>query len=197
MLVNRVQIIIALFYFFFPGASKQLGTIIEGESLLNDGAAIVLFNVLLYELIPGQSQTGTLNFHWDTGYTSCFHLQSATIQGCELTLSPSPQISALQIFVYFIRVAFGGPAFGYIMAKLTIFWLSHVFNDALVEITITLASTYITFYIGEGILGVSGVLAVVTLGIEINSRRTNISPEVEVFLHRCEHGGKLFNNNSI
>ncbi len=44
----------------YVGASKQLGTIIEGESLLNDGAAIVLFNVLLYELIPGQSQTGML-----------------------------------------------------------------------------------------------------------------------------------------
>jgi sodium/hydrogen exchanger 10/11 len=70
------------------------------------------------------------------------------------------------------------------MAKITIFWLSRVFNDALVEITITLASTYITFYIGENFLGVSGVLAIVTLGIEINSRRTTISPEVEVFLHR-------------
>lgn len=70
------------------------------------------------------------------------------------------------------------------MAKITIFWLSHVFNDALVEITITLASTYITFYIGEGLLEVSGVLAVVTLGIELNSRRTSISPEVEAFLHR-------------
>ncbi len=45
---------------FYVGASKQLGTIIEGESLLNDGAAIVVFNVLLYELIPGQSQTGML-----------------------------------------------------------------------------------------------------------------------------------------
>ena len=40
------------------GASKQLGTIIEGESLLNDGAAIVLFNVLLYELVPGQTRSG-------------------------------------------------------------------------------------------------------------------------------------------
>ena len=40
------------------GASKQLGTIIEGESLLNDGAAIVLFNVFLVEMQPGQSQTG-------------------------------------------------------------------------------------------------------------------------------------------
>lgn len=71
------------------------------------------------------------------------------------------------------------------MAKITIFWLSHVFNDALVEITITLASTYITFYVGEGLFQVSGVLAVVTLGIELNSRRTSISPEVETFLHRC------------
>ena len=42
----------------YTGASKQLGTIIEGESLLNDGAAIVLFNVLINELIPGHSQTG-------------------------------------------------------------------------------------------------------------------------------------------
>lgn len=39
------------------GASKQLGTIIEGESLLNDGAAIVLFNVFLVEMQPGDSQT--------------------------------------------------------------------------------------------------------------------------------------------
>ena len=92
--------------------------------------------------------------------------------------------TALEIFTYFVKVAFGGPAFGYLMAKITIFWLSHVFNDALVEITITLASTYITFYIGEGLFQVSGVLAVVTLGIELNSRRTSISPEVEAFLHR-------------
>lgn len=83
-----------------------------------------------------------------------------------------------------VRVLFGGPAFGYLVAKITIFWLARVFNDALVEITITLAATYIAFYIGEGFFQVSGVLAVVTLGIELNSKRTNISPEVEVFLHR-------------
>ena len=43
-----------------PGASKQLGTMIEGESLLNDGAAIVLFNVFLIEMKPGDSQTSEL-----------------------------------------------------------------------------------------------------------------------------------------
>ena len=92
--------------------------------------------------------------------------------------------AGLGIVLYFARVAIGGPLFGWIMGKLTVLWLSHVFNDALIEITITLASTYLTFYIGEAFLKVSGVLAVVTLGIEISSRRSNISPEVEKFLHR-------------
>lgn len=54
----------------------------------------------------------------------------------------------------------------------------------MVEITITLASTYLTFYIGEEVLGISGVIAVVMLGIQINALKTSISPEVEVFLHR-------------
>ena len=93
-------------------------------------------------------------------------------------------------------MALGGPAFGYLMAKITIFWLSHVFNDALVEITIILASTYITFYIGEGLFEVSGVLAVVTLGIELNSRRTSISPEVETFLHRYMYVKQYIESNT-
>ena len=109
-----------------------------------------------------------------------------------LLLCRHAHILALEIFLYFVKVALGGPAFGYLMAKITIFWLSHVFNDALVEITITLASTYITFYIGEGLFEVSGVLAVVTLGIELNSRRTSISPEVETFLHRYVRTEKVY-----
>ena len=40
------------------GTSKQLGTVIEGESLLNDGVAIVIFNVLLDELNPTVTRTG-------------------------------------------------------------------------------------------------------------------------------------------
>ena len=93
-------------------------------------------------------------------------------------------ILATEIGLYFPRVALGGFFFGLVAGRVTVFWLQHVFNDALVEITITLASTYLTFYIGEEVLGISGVIAVVMLGIEINSLKTSISPEVEVFLHR-------------
>ena len=91
---------------------------------------------------------------------------------------------ATEIGLYFPRVALGGFFFGLVTGRVTVFWLQHVFNDALVEITITLASTYLTFYIGEEILGISGVIAVVMLGIQINALKTSISPEVEVFLHR-------------
>lgn len=93
--------------------------------------------------------------------------------------------------MYFVRVALGGPLFGWIAGKIVIFWLSHVFNDYLIEITITLVSTYLTFYIGEEILQVSGVLAVVAMGIEVNTKRTVIEPDVEEFLHRSD---ELFKN---
>ena len=39
------------------GASRRLATLIEGESLLNDGTAMVLFSVL-YDLVKGESMDG-------------------------------------------------------------------------------------------------------------------------------------------
>ena len=99
--------------------------------------------------------------------------------------------AATSIGLYFPRVAVGGFFFGLLAGKVTVFWLQHVFNDALVEITITLASTYLTFYIGEEVLGISGVLSVVMLGIVINSQKSSISPEVEVFLHRYRRTDSL------
>lgn len=130
------------------GASKHLGLIIEGESLLNDGAAIVVFNVFKDLSIPGKEH--------DIG----------------------------QMVGMFFYVACVGPLFGFVMAKITILWLVNIFNDALTEITITLSVTYLTFYIGEEFLQVSGVLSVVALGLCLSAERTSISPEVEKFLHR-------------
>lgn len=91
-----------------------------------------------------------------------------------------------QIALYFVQVALGGPLFGWVAGKVVIFWLSHVFNDYLIEISITLVSTYLTYYIGEEVLQVSGVLAVVAMGIEVNTKRTVIEPDVEEFLHRSD-----------
>ncbi len=128
------------------GASKKLSTLIDGEAILNDGTAIVLFMVFY---LPLSGQTAEMN-----------------------------------PFLDFLKVAVGGTLFGLIMARIVMFWLKNVFNDAMVEIVVLLASAYLTFFIAEDFLHVSGVLALFGLGITMASiGKTRISPEVNKFLH--------------
>jgi len=128
------------------GASKKLGTLIEGESLLNDGTAIVLFMVFF--------------------------------------LGISGEASDKNGFVEFLRVALGGVGVGLFFGWIVLRWLKKVFNDAMVEISIVVAAAYITFYVAENFLHVSGVLALVALGLLVGGfGRSNISPQVEHFMH--------------
>ena len=55
--------------------------------------------------------------------------------------------SASEISIVLTLKVLVGPLFGFVMGRVTIFWLINIYNDALAEITITLASTYITFYV--------------------------------------------------
>lgn len=128
------------------GASKKLGTLIEGESMLNDGTAIVLF-MLFFTMVSGDATNA------------------------------SPVLE-------FLKVALGGTLVGVLIGSLSIRWVRKVFNDALVEISVIIAAAYITFFICEYYLHVSGVLGLVALGLAMASvGKTRISPEVEHFLH--------------
>jgi Na+/H+ antiporter len=133
------------------GAPKRLSLLIEGESLLNDGTAIVAFGVLLALLVPGASEG------LDAGGTA----------------------------LRFVEVVAGGVAVGLGLAWLASFWLSRTFNDPLVEITVTLVLAYAAMVVAEGLLHVSGVMAIVTAGLWMaGPGQTRISPEVRHFLHR-------------
>lgn len=131
------------------GASKKLGTLIEGESLLNDGTAIVLFMVFFLGIsVAPDQQTNTNGF------------------------------------VEFLRVSFGGVGIGLLIGWIVLKWIKKVFNDAMVEISVVVAAAYITFYIAEHFMHVSGVLALVALGLMIGGfGRSSISPQVEHFMH--------------
>jgi sodium/hydrogen exchanger 10/11 len=96
----------------------MLSVMIEGESLLNDGVAILLYEIFL-----------------------------------EVVKSSDEGNQGLNIFLMFCRITIGGPVFGWLMAKLSIFCLSRIFNDAAVEVSITLVAAYLTYYIGEEFLG--------------------------------------------
>jgi len=131
------------------GAPKRLGILVEGESLLNDGTAIVVFTVLV-SLLASSSAT--------------FDLSAALID--------------------FVRVVAGGVIVGFALAFIVSRWVGRIFNDPLVEITLTIVVAYLAMIIGEGYLHVSGVIAVVVCGLWLGGRaRTSISPEVTGFLH--------------
>ena len=47
-----------MFVFFYVGASKQLAMVVEGESLINDGTAIVFYNVFVKLATSEEGLTG-------------------------------------------------------------------------------------------------------------------------------------------
>ncbi|WP_125558465.1 cation:proton antiporter [Pseudoalteromonas rubra] len=132
---------------------KRLETLIEGESLLNDGTAIVFF--------------------------SLFYVWVLASSGGEGAMMASP----LQAVGQFAGVVLVGLAIGLVLGGLCIIWIDRVFNDPMIEITLTIAAAYSAFFISES-FHVSGVVAVVTLALVLASvGRTRISPEVAGFLH--------------
>eukprot|EP00659_Diplonema_papillatum_P001379 gene1379-2125_t len=164
------------------GASKLISTMIEGESLFNDGTAIVFFNVLI-----GAVERDSCTPDW----ASCGEGCECTEFKCEL------QDSLLDILINFCKVSFGGPLVGLVVAFFLVKCLDRVFNDTLIEVTLTLCSSYITFFVCEGFLEVSGVLGLVTLGCYLSYFRNCISPEVEHTLHHFWEMAVFLTNSCI
>eukprot|EP01059_Diplonema_ambulator_P035467 TRINITY_DN8351_c1_g3_i1.p1 TRINITY_DN8351_c1_g3~~TRINITY_DN8351_c1_g3_i1.p1 ORF type:complete len:1793 (+),score=620.71 TRINITY_DN8351_c1_g3_i1:83-5461(+) len=134
-------------------APKPLSTVIEAESLLNDGSAFVLYLILKDFAVHNPS---------------------------------TPD----EVFVTFCRLALGGPALGFAIGYgFHKFILRFCINDPTVEISVTVTSAYIAFWIAETTsLKSSGVLTVVSLGVYMGAfGKQSISPEVHEFLHHVWH----------
>ncbi|KAJ8774727.1 hypothetical protein K2173_017173 [Erythroxylum novogranatense] len=110
------------------GASKKLSTIIEGESLMNDGTAIVVFQ-LFYRMVLGESTSG------------------------------------VAIVRFLIQESLGAIGIGLAFGIASVLWLGVIFNDTVIEISLTLATSYITYFTAQEGADVSGILAVMTLGM--------------------------------
>ncbi len=129
------------------GCKASLAIVIEGESLLNDGTALVVFTILV------KIAEGNTSENWG------------------------------DYLVTFVKMSFGGALFGSAFALIVVQWLRMIFNDAMSEITITLAAAYLCFFIAEYFFHISGVIAVVCMGLYFgHSGRTSVSPEVWDFL---------------
>ncbi len=128
---------------------KRLETLIEGESLFNDGTAIVFFMLFIGMVVaPGEANLSPLMITWD-----------------------------------FLRVVLMGTFIGVAFGAVAIAWIGRVFNDPMIEITLTIAGSFLAFMVAESVHA-SGVVAVVVIALMFASiGRTKVSPEVSGFLH--------------
>jgi monovalent cation:H+ antiporter, CPA1 family len=70
-------------------------------------------------------------------------------------------IAAESLAIQSVLTVAGGPLFGFVCGWITSWFIGRISNDSIAEVSVTLAAAYLTFYISEAILNVSGVLAVV------------------------------------
>ena len=150
------------------GLGGLLSVGIEGESLLNDGTALVVFQILVKTLENAQNYCGSASFPCGAG---------SDYVPSEHWMTPGEVVQG------FLLGSLVGVAFGWGMGVALTLWLSLVYNDALVEVSLTVTFAYLTFFLAEQFHS-SGVLAVVALGLWMSRNgRTQISPHVEEFLN--------------
>lgn len=124
------------------GAPARLTRLVEGESLLNDAAAIALFS-LLYAI-----------------------------------LTAGGELDAGEAASRFLFMFVGGAALGLAAGKVLVKALPLLGGLRAAEATLTLAAPYLVFIVGDQIAGVSGVVAVVVLGLVLSaSGRSCLSPK--------------------
>lgn len=124
------------------GVPRKLYTLVEGESLLNDGVAVVLFIVV----------AGVVGAEVGHGATVTAHGSSEILLHGART---------------FLAMAGGGVIVGAAVGAL-MSGLMRQFDDHLVEVTLTTVVAYGSFLLAEA-LGSSGVLSTVTAGVVTGS----------------------------
>lgn len=86
---------------------------------------------------------------------------------------------ASQISIMLIRYAGGGMLLGIVMGKISAVILSVTYFDLLSAVSVTLSGAYLTYYIGEKFLYVSGLLGTLIAGVLVSNRKSTVSSDVE------------------
>lgn len=150
------------------GLPKRIQVLLEGESLLNDGTAIVVFTIMvgLADGIPA---------------------------GAAVHVSVDNLFS---YFGEFLIVALGGLAVGLMVGSIVRFFIARM-NNYLLEVTFTLIAAYGSYLIAEH-YQISGVLAVVAAGLILgNLKPGSLSPTTRNSLYNFWELGSFLANSFI
>ncbi|KXK27579.1 MAG: Na(+)/H(+) antiporter NhaG [candidate division WS6 bacterium OLB20] len=133
------------------GVPKKLHLLIDGESFLNDATSIIMFRFMLAAVIGGASE-----------FSQIFAGEALVGAG-------------INFGVVLVGGALVGAVLGFIISEA----IALIDNDSSVEITLTVILASLVFIVGEEIMHVSGIIAVLTAGLVVgNYGRTKVSPEV-------------------
>lgn len=142
------------------GASVRFNTLIEGESLLNDGTAMVFYMVFV-------------------------ELARTSRSPPEADGAEPAGISLGAVFLNFARFALGGPLLGLAVGAVSAFFMKRIIRDEVLTTSVTFIACFLSFYLAEFTsLHVSGILSLVVLGLYLSAvGKTKIYPESEHALH--------------
>ena len=152
-LISATDPVAVVALFRAVGGPKRLTVLVEGESLLNDGTAIVVYNLVVASAVASLAATA--------GQTESVSLPLAVIE--------------------FLKVSIGGAAVGFGLGWLA-YWVVDRVDDYLIETTVTTIVAFGSYLVAEE-LHVSGVLAVVAAGLLVgNVGPRGMSPTTRIVL---------------
>ena len=158
------------------GASPSLGTLIEGESLLNDGTAYAMF--LIFQ---ARSQWYEVATYMED--KACMKGSVGFENVTECSVGTLENVQGQTIITTFLLLVAVGPVIGYIVGTLAVMIVEFVYNDVIVETTMTVLAAYTSWCVAEYVKS-SGVLAVVVTGLCMShGRGLAFTEHAKHFLH--------------
>ncbi len=153
-LIAATDPVAVIAFFRSLGVSKRLSIIIEGESLFNDGVAIVVFNLAIAAAA------------------------AVAVSG----ISTSEAFNVSQAIIEFLRVSIGGVAVGLALGLAVSYAILKSVDDHLIETATTVALAFGAYVAAER-FHTSGLLAVVAAGLVVgNIGMQNTSPTTRLTL---------------